>query len=333
MSTTECRSHQASRRIPLIASVSCLLFCGCAWGLNAGALSLPSEQSEIVAQATAQPVPIPVFESGEFDSGDTSRPQRIASAAPQRLMASRSEPFSWKNLGESAGGRAIRGLTIGASGYRTLVVAGLSGDDPAAVTLAEKLAENLHRDQNIFGGFQTTLIRCLNPDGEFSRSRVNSHGVYLNRQFSAEESSDGAAAEPEIQFLKRLLVEGQPQRVIHLRTIDSSNGIVAASSGAASAAAEVAEWLHFQSVSLPGNSADGTLERYLSEKATCDIVTVAVPVAVSATDVWELYGDSVLNLLQSEDYQTRVLARRQHEAVAADRRGNKVDDHLSKDDD
>jgi hypothetical protein len=257
---------------------------------------------------------------------DESAPfSRIASTEPVMGLIAAPEPFAWKTLSNSAGGRKIEGITVGQGGYRTFVLGSLAGDDPLAIELTEKLARHIQENQIVLGGIQASVIRNPNPDGAAGFRMENENGVYLNRQFAASfnPKTDLQKQEPEIRFLLGVLDDKRPQRVIHIRTVKHEQGRIAASQGSATVAKDVCSWLNFGFVELPGNSADGTLERYLSTRNTCEILTFAIPQTSDKTTLWEDYGDSLLNLLLAEDFETRKLAREQKGAVAADRRGKK----------
>lgn len=264
-------------------------------------------------------IPVPVFDKVE------PAPSRVASSKPMRGVVSEPKPFEWAKRALSAGNRDIEGITVGQGGYRTVIIGSLAGDDPLAITLTEKLAEHLHQNQIILGGIQATFIRNANPDGAARFRSVNANGVSLNRQFTSETNaaSDLLKQEPEVRFLQGMLSETQPQRVIHIRSIARPSGIVAASSGAANVAKDISSWLGFKFAELPGTSLEGTLERHLSQKSSCQIVTFAIPQSADKSEVWDLYGDSMLNLLLDEDFETRKLARQQRSTAAADSRGRK----------
>lgn len=291
----------------------------CSVCLLAGCTSVPkiSGVPDRSANTVGGVVPDPVFEDPE---GDFQSP-RIASSRPSAGIVSAPQPFAWKPLASSAGGRDIQGMTVGQGGYRSVVLGSLSGDDALAIELTERLSRHLHQNQIILGGIQATIVRSPNPDGEHAARSENHNGVYLNRQFAMQ--ADPTTAEPEIRFLRGLLTENQPQRVIHIRTIGGEQGVIAASSGAADVARDVSRWLNFRFVDLPGKSADGTLERFLSQKGVSEIITFAVPESADSDTLWETFGDSLLNLLLDEDYETRKLARSRQNSSAADLRNEK----------
>ena len=250
---------------------------------------------------------------------------RIASMGDGLSIVEAPKPFAWDTLATSAGGRDINGITVGVGGYRTLVLGSLAGDDPLAIALTEEFAREVHRNSIILGGIEATFIRSPNPDGEVAFRMENANGAYLNRLFPAD-SNEAAAPnkEPEIKFLMGLLNEGMPQRVIHIRSYKGDAGLIAASSGAAATAKEVAEWLNFDLIQLPGKSSPGTLERFLSVKESCEVVTFAIPESSDKTSLWATYGDSLMNLLLDEDFETRKLARQNKAQTSADRRSRKL---------
>lgn len=308
--------EKSDTRSASFAKILVVLFTGC---LLAGCTSVPKISGSPRHSANSNPgvTPVPVFDDPE---GDTVTP-RTASSRLSAGIVSAPQPFAWKALATSAGGDDIQGITVGQGGYRSVVLGSLSGDDSLAIQLTEKLSRHIHQNQIILGGIQATIIRNPNPDGERASRSENHHGVYLNRQFL--EQSDPTTAEPEIRFLQGLLTENQPQRVIHIRTIAGEQGVIAASSGAANVARDVSGWLNFRFVDLPGNSAEGTLERSLSEQGVSEIITFAVPESADADTLWQTFGDSLLNLLLDEDFETRKLARSRRKSAAADRRNQK----------
>lgn len=258
-----------------------------------------------------------------------SKPQRstdrVASRNPVQPLVQQPAAFAWKSETGIPGGPSIQSATIGKGGYRTLFIGSLTGNDSPAVDLTERLASHLHQNQIVLGGIQLTLIRNLNPFGEENEVSETADGVYLNRQFPDDVVSDTSinSLPGELQYLFRQIRQHQPQRIIHLRTIGREQGVVASSSGALDVAKDVAGWLDFQLLTLPGTSAPGTIERYLAETDQCDVVTFAFPQDVSAAEAWDLYSDALLNLLMDEDFATRKMARERRNSKAADRRNSK----------
>jgi hypothetical protein len=315
---THIRSTGGSQfRLMLIASVCAAGSCGCT--------SIPkfSDSQMPFGETALSPQMPPDFESHTNDA-DSYWSDRADEST---------EFFKWEPLATTADGRDIEGITIGQTGYRTLVLGSLAGNDPVAISLTEQLARYLHENKVILGGVHSLIVRNPNPDGQALSRQENGNGVYLNRRFPNNKTTGGDLqnVEPEIRFIIGTVREYQPQRVIHIRTISGNRGVVAASRGAAESARDVATWLGFNFVELPGNSADGTLERYLSSSNTCEVVTIAIPAVSKKNGIWDACGDALLNLFMADDYTTRELARLKSQGASADRRGRKVEDYRTPD--
>ena len=294
-------------------SVSSFIVSGCSWH---AVVTRPTPDDYEGRSPEYIPTPI-------FDSGDESH--RIAGSVTRGIVSAPT-PFEWMPVGGSAGGRDIEGITIGQGGYRVLVIGSIAGNDPKGIQLTEDLARHIHDNSILLGGIEATVIRTGNPDGETLLTKANANGEVVNRQFPTKDGVPipVAAQEPEVKAILGLLNRHQPQRVIHIRTY-GENGIVAASSGAKRVAKDISEWLDLEYIALPGKSREGTLERYLSEKQNCDIITIAIPSATKADTLWEAYGDTLLHLLLDEDYSARKLAREQGTHSSADPRGGSYD--------
>lgn len=300
------------------AALAAILFFSCAGCSQLPKFQTHSPRPQFFVEDSRTDVPAPMFEMDEDE-----QPTQVASADDLRGLVSRPSPFAWKAVAQSAGGRDIETATIGRGGYRTLIIASLAGDDPIAVELTEQLARHIHSNSIILGGIVATVVRNPNPDGAAAFRSENGNGVYLNEVFppASNISQDRLNQEPEIRFLLGALEDEQPQRVIHIRTTSQQQGLVAASSGASRVGKDLADWLKFRFIPLPGRSGDGTLERLVSESQSSEIITIAVPQDADRSTLWEDYRDSLLNLLLDEDFETRKLARQQKASEFADRRG------------
>ena len=230
------------------------------------------------------------------------------------------KPFSWTSIGKTTGDRSFQTVTIGDEGYRSLVIGSVAGNDPLAVELVEQLARHLHNDKTILGGFQCTVLRTLNPDGEALLKVLNAKGQYINHGFPKDNGIADGNQPVEVTFLLGQIDTLQPQRVIHVRTIEGTTGLVAASSGALAMANDSAEWLGFRVISLPEKAVSGSLERHIAASGACEIITFAIPVTTKKAELWERYGDALQNLLMGENAEARELARQQTQQSSANRR-------------
>ncbi len=227
------------------------------------------------------------------------------------------KPFAWTPIGNTTGNRSFQAVTVGDEGYRVLVIGSVAGNDPLALELVDQLARHLHSGTTILGGFQSTVIRTLNPDGEAQHKILNEKGQYINHGFPKDNGVADSEQPAEVTFLLNQIQTLQPQRLIHIRTIESQQGVIAASSGCQRVAQDVAEWLRFRVIHLPETAVSGSLERHLASSGNCEVLTFAIPATEKKTELWDHYGDSLQNLLMSDDVTTRELARQKAEQSSA----------------
>ena len=251
----------------------------------------------------------------------TPGPAKSAPKTPSGVLVSPPKPFVWETAGKTTGQRAFQIASPGDDGYRTLVVGSVGGNDPLALELIDRLARRLHDDNVILGGYDCTIIRTLNPDGEATQRFLNQKGEYINAMFPKAGDKSNASPVAEVDFFLKQLQKVQPQRVVHVRTVPGKSGIVAASQSCESVGKEVAEWLNFKLISLPGQkTSEGSLERYVSTSGSSDMLTIGIPDSTPRGELWDLYGDTLMNLLLRDDMATRELARQQPQPASADRR-------------
>jgi protein MpaA len=125
-------------------------------------------------------------------------------------------------VGHSAEGRPIRALQTGAAaGAPGVLVFGCIHGDECAGTRAARLAA--HRCSP--PGAQLTVVKNLDPDGREAGTRLNAHGVDLNRNFGSswrpigvpgdsEYSGPSAFSEPETRLARRLIRSLRPDVTI-----------------------------------------------------------------------------------------------------------------------
>ncbi len=126
----------------------------------------------------------------------------------------------WTRIGSSVRGKPIRTTTIGSGPRRIYVIGGMHGDEPEGPAAAAILPE-------IFEGvtLESATIRILadmNPDGTAARTRYNTRGVDLNRNWPAKDYIPGdgkisglrAASELETVVVHKDLAAFKPDVVI-----------------------------------------------------------------------------------------------------------------------
>lgn len=289
---------------------ACFLFNGCATLIHSSASRLIADEHSESRRR-----------SSHSQLNDPFRPR---TPAVQELHAPARGPFSWTTAATTAAGEPLQIAAAGDGGFRSLIVGSVGGHDPVAVKLTEDLARYLHDNQVIMGGVDTTILRTLNPDGLKQHKHNNADGVYLNNLFPIHRGKVSIAQRrqlpKEIQFLIDLISEQHPQRIVHIRTVRDSDGMLAVSQGATDTGHEVAEWLDFRLRNLPQDVSRGTLESWAAQRGDCAVITIGIPHQTKAKDAWELYGDAILSLLMDGDSESRQLAREQKQQRSANRR-------------
>jgi protein MpaA len=118
-------------------------------------------------------------------------------------------------IGRSVYGRAIYAYKRGDPlGEPTLVVGSIHGNEPAGISIAQRLLRSKVPD-----GVDLWVIPDLNPDGHVARTRGNAHGVDLNRNFprrwrrlsGGNYSGRRPLSEPESRAVSRLVKRIRPR--------------------------------------------------------------------------------------------------------------------------
>ena len=223
-------------------------------------------------------------------------------------------PFAWHTVATTALGEPLETISAGDGVFHSLVIGSVGGNDTVAVNLTEELACYLHRNQLVMGGVRATVLRTLNPDGMRRDSYKNGDGCYLNELFPDQRQVlsplEVIQLPKEIRFLIDHVHKQRPQRIIHIRTVRGSRGLLAVSRGALDSGREVAEWLNFELRTLPGDVNRRTLESWAAQRGDSDVITFGLPRRTDSDDVWALYGDAVLTLLLDGNLESRRVLRR-----------------------
>jgi murein peptide amidase A len=136
-------------------------------------------------------------------------------------------------LGRSIEGRTITAVETGDpdTQRKTLLVGCIHGNEPAGIAIAKRLISTGAPPET-----DLWIVTNLNPDGVAAGTRVNAHGVDLNRNFpwqwrrlsGIHYSGPRALSEPETRIAYRLIKHVRPSVSIwihqHLDLVDDSTG-------------------------------------------------------------------------------------------------------------
>ena len=125
-----------------------------------------------------------------------------------------------ERIGTSVKGRAIHAWILPGDGPSVLVIGGIHGDEVSSVRVVLDLRDELLADPEIAGGRRVVLVPAANPDGLLLRTRENSNGIDVNRNFPAPNFEPGPASgphprsEPETRAILQALRRHDPLLVI-----------------------------------------------------------------------------------------------------------------------
>ncbi len=137
------------------------------------------------------------------------------------------DDYPVRTIGWSVELRPIEAIAFGSGGAPRLILAGVHGDEPKSVHVAQQLCAEL-------AGCPTRsfllVVPVVNPDGYARRRRRNARGVDINRNFPAADWSPGArrsrfyggpepVSEPETRAVADLITQCQPAEIITIHSI------------------------------------------------------------------------------------------------------------------
>jgi hypothetical protein len=148
---------------------------------------------------------------------------------PSMVLAVAPQGQQWERIGSSVRGKAIQAATIGSGTRRIYVIGGTHGELP------DLLAQGL-------SGATVRVIRDMNPDGSAAKTKTNTRGVDLNRNWAARDyrkadtrCGTGPASELETVSVQKDMAAFKPDLVLVISS--SARGPVVGFDGPAQFAA------------------------------------------------------------------------------------------------
>jgi len=132
-------------------------------------------------------------------------------------------------LGHSVLGRAIEIEHFGDGKSPVLILGGIHGDEVTSVDLTRNLIVLLRARPELTAGHAVSIIEIANPDGYAKRTRTNSRGIDVNRNFPASNFRAGGgtgfrggsapASEPETRAVLSAIAQLRPRLIISIHSI------------------------------------------------------------------------------------------------------------------
>ena len=150
-----------------------------------------------------------------------------APSTPIKKSMEAKKILKWQKIGESVDGRPIKSVTIGRGENITLILGAFHGDEPLSADITYKLAEYLARNYNDDQSVKVVVVPVVNPDGLAKKTRTNSNGVDINRNFPTKNWSPkyrkkrycpgpAPGSEPETLTIIDLIEKFHPRQIISI---------------------------------------------------------------------------------------------------------------------
>lgn len=211
--------------------------------------------------------------------------------------------------GRSVQGRILTAVVLDngpdAASDVTLIFGGFHGNERTTPVLVRQLRQYLTQKPDAWPGRRVVLVPCANPDGWAMATRVNAHGVDLNRNFPANWSCTGIASrnapgpapasEPETRAMIHLLNLCRPQKVVslhsplHCLNWTGSLGLKMADA--------MARYDHYRPTANVGYPTPGSLGDYCGARGI-GIVTLELPQESEAAS-WTANKDALVAAIQT----------------------------------
>ena len=201
-------------------------------------------------------------------------------------------------VGRSVEGRPLTCGIFGTGRRTTLLLAGIHGNEPAGRPLLKLLVDHLQEHDAAFYDQRVVLLPSANPDGLARRSRYNSRGVDLNRNFAASNwrksrrHGPRPLSEPESRAIVALIDRYRPRAIISIHqpfNVIDYDGPGADLAGAMSA--------HSGMTVRKLGSRPGSLGSYAGTSLGIPVITLELPASASRLQpaaLWSRYGEMLI---------------------------------------
>ena len=223
-------------------------------------------------------------------------------SSPSGSSLSKSVSPDWKVVGKTVEGRPMHSMHFGTGGTRTLVIAGLDGEDRIAVRWLELLTEVFANQPGLVDQNEVVFFRAGNPDGLVHKVTENSHGVPLNRNFPSRRyrptlgipSTTVPASEIETRVMLDTLYTVRPRRVIHL-VATSGRSQVLFNRSAKEAAKALERTGNFTLAPLDVEQAPGSIEDFSDGTLEAAVLSMRLNVGRDWQQAWKTLQPQIVS--------------------------------------
>lgn len=238
----------------------------------------------------------------------TQRPSEPPMTRPAVIPPPQTRPV-FRELGRSTQGRAIElhefPVVAVAPARPVLIFAAIHGDEPTTEFVARRLIEHLHAHP---AETPVIVIPAINPDGLAARSRTNSRGVDLNRNFPAanwKSTRRGAyyngpspASEVETRLLMKLIEELNPRRIVAMHSITRGRQCNNYDGPAKDLAERMSKHNGYPARATIGYPTPGSFGSYAGIDRQIPVITLELPRDLAGQAAWEQNREALLEALR-----------------------------------
>jgi len=198
-------------------------------------------------------------------------------------------------VGLSVNQKAIHAWQFGSGKEFIHLYGGFHGDEPEGIDLALRFKDHFLKPENALHHVKLIVVPVVNIDGCLAKTRVNTNGVDLNRNFPTKNWSPDASekkyfpgeranSEPEVRGIVKLIDDYPPKKIFTLHSLIPHQINY---DGPAKALAEVMSKVNGYPVTDEiGYHTPGSLGEYAGEEKKIPVITYELPEKISPEKAW-----------------------------------------------
>jgi succinylglutamate desuccinylase len=232
----------------------------------------------------------------------TEAPQDQGPPAPQAHVRA-------VKLGHSVQGRPLVMQVFGGGDEAVFILGGIHGSEPTSAAVARRLMHHLRDHPRVAAGRTIAILAEANADGLAARSRVNAHGVDLNRNFPARNwqraGRDGrrhgpaAASEPETRAIMWAVEMLDPRCIVAIHAIRGRKQCNNYDGPAETLATLMNKFNHYPVRANIGYRTPGSFGSWAGVDRRIPTITLELPRGQSGEQCWEENRAALLALIQA----------------------------------
>ncbi len=212
-------------------------------------------------------------------------------------------------LGRSVNGRPLRMHVFGDAPNPVLIFAGIHGSEPASTALARRLVQHLRSNGRLPHEHGVAVLPAANPDGLAARTRTNTRGVDLNRNFPAQNwkltrpsdthGGPRPQSEPETDALVHAVRSMAPSCIVSIHSISGRRQCNNYDGPGSTQAALLAASNGYPVKATIGYPTPGSFGSWAGIDLQIPTITLELPRGIDPDQAWAENRDGLLSLISA----------------------------------